>query len=252
MKYLDISITNPCNENWDSMTEAEKGRFCQKCQKEVVDFTQMTDNQIISFFQEHQNKNVCGRFYPYQIEVPLALEVPKSKPNFLKAAALAIGVAGSSMLTAQTQSPVPVSHISAQQPKKQQKSDKKDDPLSNTRVLRIKNEGKAEKFIMTFVEWGIKIVCDSTIDFIEIPIPKNTKFREITIKVNIKDRTQHLNLNISEGLNFTLIGKKVPIPVMGKPQMEQVMNNGRLTTISKHSNREKYMLYQISIVNDKK
>jgi hypothetical protein len=64
-----VHIPVPCHENWDAMTEAEKGRFCAVCQKTVVDFSQMNENEIITILNEKlQTEKVCGRFEKTQIE----------------------------------------------------------------------------------------------------------------------------------------------------------------------------------------
>lgn len=67
MKKIQLSIPEPCHENWQGMTPNEQGRFCGSCQKTVVDFTNMSDSQIISFFKEPK-ASVCGRLHPDQIE----------------------------------------------------------------------------------------------------------------------------------------------------------------------------------------
>jgi hypothetical protein len=36
---MGISINEPCHEDWATMTETQKGAFCQKCALEVIDFT---------------------------------------------------------------------------------------------------------------------------------------------------------------------------------------------------------------------
>ena len=41
-----IRIQNPCNENWNSMLPDKKGRFCNSCNKTVVDFTKMKNTEI--------------------------------------------------------------------------------------------------------------------------------------------------------------------------------------------------------------
>ncbi|MDB5252510.1 MAG: hypothetical protein JWP27_1679 [Flaviaesturariibacter sp.] len=70
-KKIQLRIDNPCHENWDGMTPAENGRYCQSCQKNVIDFTGMTDAQIIAFFQR-PSTGLCGRFDPDQLNRPIA------------------------------------------------------------------------------------------------------------------------------------------------------------------------------------
>lgn len=65
MKRFSIQIKNPCEENRDNMLPTELGKFCLACQKEVIDFTKMNDDEIISFFKN--NKNKCGTFKTSQL-----------------------------------------------------------------------------------------------------------------------------------------------------------------------------------------
>lgn len=64
-----LNIPQPCHENWNEMTPEKKGRFCGSCQKIVVDFTQMSDEQVKNYLLS--NVNTCGRFYASQIGRPL-------------------------------------------------------------------------------------------------------------------------------------------------------------------------------------
>src|SRR5690349_2668277 len=66
-KQIHLSIADPCHENWDNMTTAEQGRFCASCQKQVVDFTNMTDTQLADFFKTKSTGSTCGRFYDDQL-----------------------------------------------------------------------------------------------------------------------------------------------------------------------------------------
>lgn len=44
---MKLTIPTPCAKNWDAMTPTACGRFCNVCQKEVIDVTQMEYNIII-------------------------------------------------------------------------------------------------------------------------------------------------------------------------------------------------------------
>lgn len=57
---IQISIPQPCTENWELMTPNQHGRHCALCSKTVVDFTKYTDEELITFFAQ-QNSNICGR-----------------------------------------------------------------------------------------------------------------------------------------------------------------------------------------------
>lgn len=73
-----LHIPKPCHENWDAMTEADKGRHCQSCNKIVVDFSVMTDRQVLEHFKTTTG-NTCGRFYNDQLQRPLI--EPKPAPT---------------------------------------------------------------------------------------------------------------------------------------------------------------------------
>lgn len=63
-----IVLTNPCSENWNSMQVDPVGRFCQSCQKSVIDFSLKTDDEIKAFLQDKKGEKLCGRFYVHQVE----------------------------------------------------------------------------------------------------------------------------------------------------------------------------------------
>ena len=67
---LNISIESPCTEDWGKMTPCEKGRFCGKCQKEVVDFTKMTTDQVIDNLLKKSGQDICGLLRNDQLEKP--------------------------------------------------------------------------------------------------------------------------------------------------------------------------------------
>lgn len=75
MKKFQLTISTPCHESWEEMSEQERGRFCASCQKTVVDFTGMSDSQLVQFFR-NSGENVCGRLHPDQLDREL---VPPSR-----------------------------------------------------------------------------------------------------------------------------------------------------------------------------
>jgi hypothetical protein len=54
-----INIPQPCHEDWLQMTPVAKGRHCQSCCKTVMDFTLMSNTDIIGYIATHSN--TCGR-----------------------------------------------------------------------------------------------------------------------------------------------------------------------------------------------
>jgi hypothetical protein len=48
-KIQSISIKNPCHENWDNMTDIADGKFCNSCQKNIVDFTELSNEEIVDW-----------------------------------------------------------------------------------------------------------------------------------------------------------------------------------------------------------
>lgn len=56
-----IKIPTPCPENWENMQDFPSGKFCEKCSKCVVDFTEKTDEQINEILQTANGKEICGR-----------------------------------------------------------------------------------------------------------------------------------------------------------------------------------------------
>jgi CarboxypepD_reg-like domain len=66
MGTLSISIPSPCHEKWSNFEPTAKGGFCKSCQKEVTDFTKMTDSEMIAYFKT--GVNTCGRFKKDQLK----------------------------------------------------------------------------------------------------------------------------------------------------------------------------------------
>jgi CarboxypepD_reg-like domain/Secretion system C-terminal sorting domain len=81
-KNIQLTIANPCHEEWDQMTLVEKGRFCGSCQKQVVDFTGMNDAQLVAFFKKKTTGSVCGRFMYDQLDKNIL--IPRKRTPWVK------------------------------------------------------------------------------------------------------------------------------------------------------------------------
>ncbi|HRX93360.1 MAG TPA: carboxypeptidase-like regulatory domain-containing protein [Chitinophagaceae bacterium] len=81
-KKIQISVPVPCHEDWEAMTTVEKGKFCGSCQKQVVDFSNMSDREIAQFFKKPSTGSVCGRFMNDQLDRDI--EIPKKRIPFVK------------------------------------------------------------------------------------------------------------------------------------------------------------------------
>ena len=62
-----IEIEKPCHENWTEMTPTEQGAFCQKCQIDVIDFSDREPSEVLELLKQNQGKHLCGRFSKAQL-----------------------------------------------------------------------------------------------------------------------------------------------------------------------------------------
>ncbi|WP_298396610.1 carboxypeptidase-like regulatory domain-containing protein [Flavobacterium sp.] len=67
MEKINIQINQPCSENFNTFSKTEKGGFCKSCNKSVIDFTKMSDEEIIKYFSDQKVKT-CGLFLDSQLK----------------------------------------------------------------------------------------------------------------------------------------------------------------------------------------
>jgi hypothetical protein len=67
---FQISIPTPCDEDWGKFTPTSTGGFCGSCQKNVVDFSGMSESQLVAYFRDlpTDNQHLCGRFRDDQLQ----------------------------------------------------------------------------------------------------------------------------------------------------------------------------------------
>jgi hypothetical protein len=68
MRHIkNISIPQPCNQQWQQMSLAANGRHCDVCCKTIVNFSPMTNDEVIGYLAA--NRSVCGRLDEQQLKV---------------------------------------------------------------------------------------------------------------------------------------------------------------------------------------
>lgn len=70
-----VTVPRPCHEDWNAMIPSDRGRFCNACTTQVVDFTNMSSDEIRDYLSK--NTNVCGRFKNEQLD-SVIIQIPKS------------------------------------------------------------------------------------------------------------------------------------------------------------------------------
>ena len=79
---LQLAIPKPCHENWEEMTREQQGRFCNACATTVIDFTNMSDGELLNFFKDKRSGDYCGRILPQQLDRSLQEAVSRKIPLF--------------------------------------------------------------------------------------------------------------------------------------------------------------------------
>ncbi|MFF5380021.1 carboxypeptidase-like regulatory domain-containing protein [Pedobacter suwonensis] len=87
-----IQIPDPCQEQWELMQPHANGKFCDSCQKSVIDFTNFSDRDLQEWFTKNQG-NSCGRLKPEQLErlihVKSNFAISRFMPNLIAASLFA-------------------------------------------------------------------------------------------------------------------------------------------------------------------
>ena len=73
---LNIHIPKPCSQDWAAMPKAGEGKHCSQCNNIVYDFSQMSDDELLSFFKQKPETH-CGRFHNSQLRRDI---LPAAKP----------------------------------------------------------------------------------------------------------------------------------------------------------------------------
>ena len=67
MAPSSVSIPQPCAQPWAAMSPRAAGRFCATCATEVVDFTHLSEAEILVFLARQGGRPVCANAYATQV-----------------------------------------------------------------------------------------------------------------------------------------------------------------------------------------
>ncbi|MCW5921123.1 MAG: carboxypeptidase-like regulatory domain-containing protein [Saprospiraceae bacterium] len=199
-----ISIPAPCHEKWSKMKPVRHDcRFCAICEKQVMDFTNKTDAEILEHFKKNNGK-ICGRFRQEQLNRPLCTPtlkpVAQARRSGLTAAAASVAV----LLMAQQ--PVEVQYLA---PVQTEQSPVRQAPTNTAKVAprHVKKQNAARiisgKVVDEYTERGLE-----------------------NVKVKLSN-TQHRTTTNANGI-FTL---EVPIKkLQNDPAKIRLSSNGYTTS----------------------
>lgn len=87
-KAVKLAIEEPCHEDWNTMTPQEQGRYCGVCSKVVVDFTNMSDREVLNLLDTTKNGDTCGQFTQTQLQKTYHYPVQETNSFSLRAVLL--------------------------------------------------------------------------------------------------------------------------------------------------------------------
>jgi hypothetical protein len=183
-KPIQISIPNPCSENWDEMTPSGQGKFCDNCQKTVVDFTGWTDSALYEFLTQNKATRICGRVRFDQIDRIIIPHQPQSKLYRLFIG-LGLTLVLSQLPTTQTFARTPYSYEFASfLANDDDKNDSRDSVIVSGTVVDEHN--KPMSYAMLDVYKGKQIIASAIADtfgVFSIPIHSNINLNSCYLEV---------------------------------------------------------------------
>jgi hypothetical protein len=78
-RIVQLNVPDACHEDWNLMTPEEKGRYCMACRKTVLDFTNMSDREVLQHIAGTSG-NVCGRMHSDQVNRNMMVQRERRLP----------------------------------------------------------------------------------------------------------------------------------------------------------------------------
>jgi len=99
-RQINLNIASPCSEKFENFHSTDSGGYCSSCQKNVIDFTKMSDDEIKWYFKNDAGKT-CGRFKASQLKT---YAMPSEQNNYYSLKWVKAGLLGFTILFSGKQS----------------------------------------------------------------------------------------------------------------------------------------------------
>lgn len=64
---MKITIPEPCDQKWSEMQPCGSNRFCNKCERQIIDFTYYSDAALTKVIEENEGR-ICGKLTKDQLD----------------------------------------------------------------------------------------------------------------------------------------------------------------------------------------
>ena len=212
---INISVGKPCSEKFSDFKSTKSGGFCSSCKKEVIDFRNMSDKQLIEFFKNRKNENTCGYFNDSQLR---SYPIPRQSDKFNRFKHLrVVGFAFLSMIslyTVQAQNQKYTFEVVEQSnnPKRKEvKSVVIQDPLLTGTISDGNQPLPGANIVLKNTEIGTSTNFDGEFEF-----PKPLKEGDVLVvsylgfktqNIVIKNNQSPLNINLQEDATLCMLGE---------------------------------------------
>lgn len=155
------------------MEATEQGRYCNSCEKQVIDFTGFTDQQILQYFLKNPFP-VCGKMRASQLERRYQHSTPSVNRRFSPVAASLLSLAAITSQAAPAAPLKPKTHLVQQFQNKQPTINLTDSLIISGTVKNVKGI-PLENVEIIFMESKILSDVDGNFQF-TLPAPLNKPF----------------------------------------------------------------------------
>ncbi len=210
-----IKLGFTCSQKWEDMEPVSGGRYCQGCQKDVIDFTQLSNQEIIGYFEQKSKVKTCGHFGEEQLyQLNKSLKQP---PRTSLQPSLSTLVLGTLLTASSCQTSKTINHSNCKGHKSRyeivDKSINKRDTASAEiigTIISEDNEPLSDVFIQ-IGETNIGAVSDLDGEF-KLVVP--TDLRQAKVLTTNYVGFERLQINLDEVTN-----KKIKITLVDDPNL---------------------------------